>query len=362
MAYRFALIGFPFSGKTTTLQAACQLGPEHLLRAGNEYGEHVGTVKFTEDDRLLEIAEREKSRKLVYVNCELWDFPGFDLSTEAGRQRARRLVGEVRQCDLLVLVLRAFKDPSTPCYRDRIDPQADLEEMMEEFVFADMDQLTRRIEKLEGQIKKPTPRRDEDKKELELLKRCLAAMEAGESIDELVRTEDEQRMLRGFTLLTRRPCVVIINTDEDNRDVTVDAGAYPMVRSVMTCAAEYERQLEELDASDREAFLADAGIMELIGKRLIVSGFAAMDVIIHYTAGENEARAWEIPVNSKAVDVAGNIHSDIARGFIRAETVSYDDLMACGSIKEAKAAGKLRLEGKDYIVQDGDVILFRFNV
>lgn len=361
MADRLAIIGFPFSGKTTVLQAACGIGREHL-HAGGESGEHIGTLKHEHDPRLLRLAEIYESRKLTPLTLELWDFPGFDLTTEPGRQHARRLLAEVRQCDLLVIVLRAFENPSVPQYRDRIDPAADLDELMEEFVFADMDQLSRRIEKLEQQQKKPSPTREQEKKEIALLKRCLEALEAGQGLHEVVHGVEEDKMLRSFALLTQRPCVVIINVDENRLGQEFALKPHPMVRSSLVCAVEYERQLQELSDEDREVFLAEAGITELLADRLAEAAMSAMGRIRFYTAGDNEARAWPLGAGISAVEAAGKIHSDIARGFIRAETIAYADIDALGAVKEARSAGKLRLEGKDYVIKDGDVIFFRFNI
>jgi hypothetical protein len=361
MAEQLAIIGFPSSGKTTVLRAACGLSSDQLPAAG-ELGEHVATIKFAGDERLQWLAKLCNSAKIVPLSVELRDFPGIDLSTELSRQRIRKTVAEVRQCELLVVVLRAFDNPSVPIHRDRIDPAADLDELMEEFVFADMDQLTRRIEKLESQIKKPSPNRDRDQRELALLRRGLSALEAGESLETIVQTTEEKTMLRGFTLLTQRPCVVIINTDEDKLDRTWQLKSYPAVKSILTAAAEYEQQVHELPESDRQTFLCEVNITERLGDRLLKAALDAVDTTIFYTAGEPETRAWPIPSGTRAVDAAAEIHSDLARGFIRAETVHYDDLRACGSHKEARAQGKLRQEGKDYIVRDGDVILFKFNV
>lgn len=361
MPERLAIIGLPFSGKTTVLQAACGLVGGELPRAG-DLGEHVGTLRHMSDPRLNWLAEFEHSKKITATSMELWDFPGFDLTTEVSRQRIRKVLADVRQCELMVIVLRAFDNPAVPAYRDRIDPRADLEELTEEFVFADMDQLTRRVEKLEDQLKKPSPNHDQHKKELALLGRCLQALEAGEGLADIAENMEEKTMLKGFTLLTQRPCVVIINTDEDKLGRDWDIGSYPAVKGVLTAAAEYEEQVHELDEEDRVTFLAEAGIETPLGDRLVVLALKALDMTTFYTAGEPEARAWLVTTGTKAVEAAGKIHTDIARGFIRAETISYEDLRACGSYKEARAQGKLRQEGKDYVFQDGDVTLFKFNV
>jgi len=356
-----AIIGFPFCGKTTVLQTACGLSADHVHTTG-KLGEHIGTFRFSADHRLQWLTALHKPKKSTPMALQMWDFPGFDLTSEISRQHARRLWGQVRQCDLLVVVLRAFEDPSVPTYRDRIDPGADLAELMDEFVFADMDLLTRRAEKLNQQITKPTSDRDRDGKELDLVQRCLSALESNEGLDDVVRTADEAKMISSFALLTRRPCVVIINVQEDGLSKTFDLPAYPAVKSTLVCAAEYERQLQELSEQDRQGFLSDAGIMAMLADRLVKAVLDAMGMIVFYTVNEAEARAWNVPAGTSAVEAAGKIHSDMARGFIRAETIACGTLQTCGSYKQARVEGKLRLEGKHYIIQNGDVIVFRFNV
>jgi len=259
-------------------------------------------------------------------------------------------------------VVRAFANESVPPYRNRIDPQADINELMEEFVFADMDQLTRRIEKLEISSKKPTPNKENDIKELDLLKRCLDALEQGKSIENVPANEQEKKMLKTFALLTQHPIVVIINIDENQLDGNFDLHIGGMIKGSAVCAGKFEQELNQLEPQDREAFMSEAGLSEFSRDKIFKLFFSSLNMVTFYTAGENEARAWLIESNNSAVEAAGKIHTDIARGFIRAETVSYDDLVVCGSEKQAKQEGKLRAEGKEYIVKDGDIILFRFNV
>jgi hypothetical protein len=362
MAVRFAIIGPPFSGKTTILSAISGIAPEELPEVQPGSGMHLATVRYDQDPRLQALHEMHNSKKTTPVAFELMDFPGFDLSSQSGRDQMRRVVAEVRQCDLLLIVLRAFEDSSVPTCRDRIDSQADLDELMDEFVFADMEQVTRRIEKLEGAVKKPTATREQEKRELELLKRVLKALEEGNPVDEVASPGEEAKMLRGFTLLTQRPLVVILNVGEDQIGQKFELNTGKMIKGSLVCAGKFEQELWQLTDEDRATFMADAGVTETIQNELIRMGLKGMGYILFYTSGEDDARAWLLEDGAKAVEAASKIHSDIARGFIRAETVSYEDLMACGSEKQAKAEGKRRLEGKEYIVQDGDVIEFRFNV
>lgn len=362
MAVRFAVIGPPYSGKTTLLSAISGVGPADLHEVQPGSGMHLATVKYEHDQRVLALHRMHNSKKTTFATFEMMDFPGFDLTSQAGRDHARRLVADVRQCDLLVIVLRGFEDPSVPPYRNRVDPQADLDELMDEFVFADMDQVSRRIEKLEASVKKPSPTRELEKKEMELLKRCLAALEQQKPVDEVPTNAEETKLLKGFTLLTQHPLLVVVNVGEDQLKQTFDLKFSRMIKGSLVCAGKFEQELWQLSEEERTAFMAEAGVTQPIQDRLIRMGLDGLGMILFYTKGEDDARAWPLEKGAKAVEAAGKIHSDIARGFIRAETVGYDDLMACGSDKEARAQGKLRLEGKEYIVKDGDVIEFRFNI
>jgi len=362
MAVRFAVIGPPYSGKTTVLSAISGVSLENLPETQPGSGMHLATLKYETDPRLQALHKMHNSRKVTPAMFEIQDFPGFDLTSQTGRDHMRRLVAEVRQCDLLVIVLRAFEDPSVPAHRNRVDPQADLNELTDEFVFADMDQVSRRIEKLEGEVKKPTPKREQDKKELDMLKRCLTALEQGKPVDEVPTNAEEMKLLKGFTLLTQHPLLVIINVSEDQINKTFDLKMGRMIKGSAICAAKFEQELLQLSEEDRKSFMAEVGLNETVQNKFIKMALTGLGMILFYTSGEDDARAWLLESGAKAVEAAGKIHSDIARGFIRAETVHFDDLMACGSEKQARAVGKQRQEGKDYVVKDGDVMEFKFNV
>ena len=239
MAVRFAIIGPPYSGKTTVLSAISGIAVEELPEVQPGSGSHLATVRYLQDQRLQALHGMYNSKKTTPVSFELMDFAGFDLSTASGREQMRRQVADVRQCDLLIIVLRAFKDETTPMYRDRIDPQGDLDELTEEFVFADMEQVTRRIEKLEASIKKPLATREQDKKELDLLKRCLAALEQGKPLDQVPINAEEMKMLKGFTLLTQHPLLVIVNVGEDQVGGVFDLKLGPMIKGSMVVAGKF---------------------------------------------------------------------------------------------------------------------------
>jgi GTP-binding protein YchF len=351
-----ALIGLPQSGKSTLFTAITGHSPAPA-QTGQE---HIASVKVP-DPRLDVLARMFKPDRITQATLEFVDFPGFSLATPQGQGEFRRHAANLRTCDVLVAVVRAFSNPDVPPYRDRIDPAADLAELHTELVFADLEVVTGRMDRLKKQIAKPTSTREHDRRELALLERCQTALESDRALSGVTQFEEDRQTLKSFSFLTHRPLVVVINVDE------TDLGKPPPLRRedlahVLTLSAPIEAEIAQLDAADRAVFLADLGITEPASDNLIHACYRAMGLISFLTVGDNEARAWSIPAGLTAVEAAGKVHTDMARGFIRAETVAFDDLAAAGDMKAAKAHGKVRLEGKGYVVKDGDVILFRFNV
>jgi hypothetical protein len=355
---RAALVGLPYSGKTTLFAAVAEAGGSsvHLERPDQE---HLATVKVP-DERLAWLEQVYEPKKRTHAEIEFLDVPGLDLTTEASRQRSRQHWVAVRQSDMLVIVLRAFESDAAPPYRDRVDPAADLEELRSEMLFSDLEQVAARVEKLEKSVKKPTPDRDMHLRELELMRRMQEALENERPLTEAVRSAEEEKMVRAFAFLTLKPALVVLNVDEDRagRPGPDEHGGLPALQ----LSAKIEEEIASLDPGDRAEFLQEMGLSEVARDRLIRKCYESMNLISFLTVGPDEVRAWTIPAGTTAVEAAEEIHSDIARGFIRAEVISYEDLRAVGSEKAARAAGKHRLEGKDYVVRDGDVILFRFNV
>ena len=355
---RVALIGSPYSGKSTLFAAVAESGGSqvHLDRADQE---HLATVKVP-DERLFWLEEVYKAKKRTHAEIEFLDVPGFDLTTDASRQRARGFWQGVRGSEAVVLVLRNFDNPSAPPYRDRIDIAADLEELKSEMLFADLEQVAARIEKLQAAVKKPSADRDEQTKELNLMLRLQETLESEKPLSSAVTSQAEEKMVRAFSFLTLKPAIVVVNCDEGKvpAQPPETVGGYPAIY----LAAKIEAEIAHLPASERGEFLEAMGIAEPVSDRLIRLCYKTMNLVSYLTAGEKEVRAWTVAAGSNAVEAAEEIHSDIARGFIRAEIVAYADLKTAGSEKAAKAAGKYRLEGKTYIMQDGDVVIFRFNV
>jgi GTP-binding protein YchF len=353
-----ALLGLMQSGKSTLLSAISgkQIPP------GGAMGIEEAIVAVP-DERLDWLTGLYKPKKTVRATIDALDVPGFDFTSDHGRAAARRLIGQIRTVDMLVFVVRAFENPSAPAYRDSVDPRRDLAELRTEILLADLELVTTRIEKLEKQVMKPTKTQAHDKAELTLQKKLQEAIEAEKPISSVVETDDERAMIKSLGFLTLKPIAVVVNVGEDDLDRKVDlSGVLDDSVPVVTLSAKIELELSQLDEESRKAFMSDLGIRESAAGKFVKICYAATGLISFLTVGDDEVRAWPIKNGTIAVDAAGKVHSDIKRGFIRAETMAYDDIKALGDEKAVKAAGKMRLEGKEYVVKDGDIINFRFNI
>ncbi len=355
---KVGLIGPPLCGKSTLFMAITGQAPDPAVALQ----EHTALIKVP-DERLTYLNELYQPKKLTHATIEFCDYPGISSTDERGKQQLKTHLPHIRQCDILAAVVRDFQNPAVPPHKDRIDPLADLNLLYEDFIFADLEAVTGRLDRLEKSLKKPTRSHDHDKKEQALLLRCQEKLEALEPLSAAIEHDDEKVMLRSFAFLTEKPVVAVINVSE-GQAATEPACHYPSARAILNICAEAEAQIVQLDsAADQAAFLQDLGIAEPARNRLIRTAYAAGGLMSFLTVGPDEVRAWTVRQNATAVDAAGKIHSDLARGFIRAETVHYDDLVAAGGdMKAVKSAGKLRQEGKTYLVQDGDIINFKFNV
>lgn len=350
---RVAIVGFPFVGKSTLFSAISGL-PRDSLRLAEE---NLAAVRIPEP-RLDFLEQLYKPKKRTEATIDFVDLPG---STEGEHGEFTRHLPTLRQCDALLMLARAFESPSVPTPEKGIDPRREVESLREELLLADFMICDNRVGKLEAAIRKPTPERDKHKHELEILQRCRAALEAGTPLSAVVQPGEEERAVRSFGFLTQKPTVVAINVGESELSAAprfID----PHAHATFNVSAEIEAEIMQLDPPDREEFLRGYGVADLARDRIIRACFEALGMIVFLTAGEQEVRAWAIPKGSTAVEAAGAIHSDLARGFIRAETVAFEDLKAAGGKRDAKAAGKVRLEPKNYVVQDGDVLEIRFNV
>lgn len=369
---RVALLGPPQSGKSKLFAAVAEAGGADVDTSRPDKA-HLAVVKAT-DERLGWLAEQHKPKKVTPAELEFLDLPGFNLSDEPGRGRAKTHWPAMRQSDMLVFVVRAFEAAAVPAYRGRVDPAADVEELLAEMLFADLDQVTTRIEKLSAAILKPTAQRDLQKHELELMNRLSETLQADKPLAEAATSDTEAKLLRSFAFLSQKPVLVVLNCSESAVDAAgahageilpVGTPAGPSKIGTLPClrlSAKIEEELAQLPAEERAEFLADMHLEAVARDVLVRACYESLKLVSFYTVNPNECRAWAVPEGTDALRAAGLIHSDIARGFIRAETVAYENLRAAGDMKAARAAGKVRLEGKTYLIHDGDVIYFRFNV
>jgi GTP-binding protein YchF len=350
-----AVIGLLQSGKSTLVSA---ISGKHMPPAGTTAIEEA--IISVPDERVDWLGELHRSKKITHATVDCLDVPGFNFADEHGRAAARRYLQQIRTVELLVLVVRAFEDNSIGLKADAV---AELAQLKTELLLADLELVAKRIENLERQFKKPGRALPHDKAELALHQKLQATIEQEKPISTAIKTDEERQMIKSLGFLTLKPMVVVVNVGENQLQQEIDlSDALDKNTPVVQVCAKLAFELSQLDKESRAEFMREMSITESTVSKFVRSCYNALGLISFLTAAPNEARAWQINKGTTALEAAGKVHSDIQRGFIRAETVSFSDLKELGSEKAAKAVGKVRLEGKDYIVQDGDVILFRFNV
>ena len=357
---RIGLFGFPMTGKSTLFQLLTGASTPSHAAPGEA---HVGIVRVL-DPRLDRLAEMYHPRKTTPATVEYMDLVGV----EKGEAVKVLPLEKLRTVDALAHVARAFRDEAVPHVEGPVDPARDWATMETELLLADHTIAERRVEKLERMIRKT--HRDEDAKEAMLLHRCLEALEREVPLRNLELTEDQTRHLRGYTFLSLKPLLLVVNVDEADAS-RLNEGAESLglgelrekpATEVVAVSAKIEAEIAQLDTRDAEAFRADLDIAEPAQDRIIHASYRLLGRISFFTVGEEECRASTIRKGTRALAAADAIHSDMARGFIRAEVIPYDALVAAGSWSACREQGTVRLEGKEYVVQDGDVIHFRFNV
>jgi GTP-binding protein YchF len=365
---QIAIVGLAGSGKTTVFNT---LTRGHAQTGG--FGAltlNVGVVKVP-DARLDRLAEIFKPKKVVQADVTYVDLPAPPASSE-GHVGTEELPAEhlarLRESDALLHVVRAFEDPSNPHPDGSVDPARDLEHLDLEFILADLAMVDRRLERLASSGRHGTPaEREANEREEVILRRLKTSLEAGHPIRDAGMSDDEAKAVRGFRFLTEKPVLVLLNVGEgdlataDSRTAALAGGYAHQHAMVDHLSARIEMELGELEPDDAATFMAELGIAESGLERVIRLSYRLLGLISFLTAGPDEVRAWPIPAGSSAVDAAGAIHTDLAKGFIRAETVGYDDLVTLGSTAEARKAGRLRSEGKTYRVADGDVLEILFS-
>jgi GTP-binding protein YchF len=323
------------------------------------------------DARLDRLAEIFNPKKIVHADVTYVDLPAPPASSE-GHVGTEELPAEhlarLRESDALLHVVRAFDDPSIPHPSGSVDAARDLEQLDLEFTLADLSMVDRRLERLAGSGRHGTPaEREANEREEVVLRRLKTELEAGRPIRDAGLSDDEAKAVRGFRFLTEKPVLVLLNVGEGDIATApalarrIASGYVHQQAMVEHLSAKIEMELGELDADDAATFMAELGIAESGLERVIRLSYQLLGLISFLTAGPDEVRAWPIPQGSTAVDAAGAIHTDLAKGFIRAETVGYDDLVALGSTAEARRNGRLRSEGRTYRVADGDVMEILFS-
>ena len=351
------IVGFPKVGKTTLF---------NILTRG-----HADASKFTQgkrpvnigiaevpDERLDKLYELIQPKKKTIATTEFVDLVGVN----RGEVKNTEYLAHLRTVDCLIHVVRAFEDADLGITASDLHPHTDIQDFDLELILADMEVIHSRLEKLAQMIKKMKSKENEE--EYALLQRCAKQVESEKPLRELEFDAQEKKRLRGFSLLSEKPILHIVNLSEEllpKRESFLNETLSANQAITYICGP-LEQQIDELPPEDRKEFMQQYGFSESGRDRVIRTTFGLLDLILFFTAGPEEVRSWPLKRNTAAQKAAGTVHSDMERGFIRAEVVSYEDFVASGSFVEAKKHGLLRLEGKEYIVKDGDIILFRFNV
>ncbi|MFT8363842.1 MAG: redox-regulated ATPase YchF [Sporolactobacillus sp.] len=366
MSLTTGIVGLPNVGKSTLFNAITQAGAEMANYPFCTIEPNVGIVSVP-DGRLDKLTEMYHPKKTIPTTFEFTDIAGLVKGASKGEGLGNQFLATIRQCDAISHVVRCFDDKDITHVSGKIDPIDDIETINLELILADLEQVTKRYDRVSKLAKQ------KDKQaiiEFSALEKLKAAFEEGKPARHVPLTDEESAAIKPFNFLTRKPVLYVANisedelTDQQPNDYVraVQAFAEKDGAEVVVISARIEAEIAELDGEEKAAFLEDLGLETSGLDRLIATAYDLLGLATYFTAGEKEVRAWTFRKGTKAPQAAGIIHSDFERGFIRAEIVSYDDLIGAGSELAAKEQGKLRLEGKDYVMQDGDIVNFRFNV
>lgn len=366
MSRSVGIVGLPNVGKSTLFNAITQAGAESANYPFCTIDPNVGVVEVP-DERLDKLTELVVPKKTVPTAFQFVDIAGLVEGASRGEGLGNKFLSHIREVDAIAHVVRCFEDPNITHVAGKVDPISDIQVINLELILADLDSVEKKIDRLGRKVKSGDK---EAKLELDVLTKLKDAFEADKPARSVDLSDDEKLIVRDLHLLTMKPILYVANVSEDG---LLEADSNPLVQKVRDFAAEegaevvvisakVEAEIAELEGEDKQMFLEELGLEESGLDRLIRAAYSLLGLITYFTAGVQEVRAWTIRRNTKAPQAAAVIHTDFERGFIRAEVVAYQDLVNSGSMNAAKEKGLVRLEGKEYVVQDGDVMHFRFNV
>lgn len=366
MALTTGIVGLPNVGKSTLFNAITQAGAESANYPFCTIDPNVGVVDVP-DVRLDKLQELIQPQRVVPTSFQFVDIAGLVKGASKGEGLGNKFLSHIREVDAIIHVVRCFEDENITHVSGKVDPASDMETINLELVFADLETVEKRIERVARQKKSGDKLATQ---EHDVLVKLLPVLEEGKPARSVDLTPEEKHIIKSLNLLTMKNMLYAANVSEEEvanpdnnphvqrvKEIAASEGA-----GVVTISAQVEAEIAELDQEERKVFLEELGLEQSGLDRLITEAYRLLGLITYFTAGEKEVRAWTIREGTKAPQAAGVIHTDFERGFIRAETVAYEDLIASGSLAQAREKGLLRLEGKDYVVHDGDVMNFRFNV